>query len=143
MGLPALGLPTWTEADAAADASPCVARWNVSHSWGIVPRSSNVGGDVYHIVWEYEVRPEQVQAFESLYGSNGAWSELFRLAEGYQGTELYSDTARPTHFVTLDRWTSPAAFERYIPTVREAYQRLDEQGAALTVRERCLGSFEA
>jgi hypothetical protein len=45
--------------------------------------------------------------------------------------------------VTLDRWTSPAAFERYIAMVREAYQRLDEQGAALTLRERCLGSFEA
>jgi heme-degrading monooxygenase HmoA len=72
----------------------------------------------------------------------GPWTHLFRSADGYRGTELYRDTERPTHFVTLDRWTSPAAFEAYIPTIREAYDRLDEQGAALTMRERRLGAFE-
>jgi quinol monooxygenase YgiN len=101
-----------------------------------------VSGAMYHIVWEYEVRADQLAAFEVLYGPTGAWTQLFRSADGYRGTELYRDTARPTHFVTLDRWTSPAAFEAYIPTIREAYDRLDEQGAALTMRERRLGAFE-
>ncbi len=98
---------------------------------------------MYHIVWEYEVRDGQLAAFESLYGSTGEWSRLFQAAEGYRGTELYRDTARPMHFVTLDRWTSAAAFEAFLPTVREAYERLDERGAELTVRETRLGAFEA
>lgn len=98
---------------------------------------------MYHIVWEYEVRADQVAAFVALYGPKGAWSRLFQAAEGYRGTELYSDTTRPTHFVTLDHWTSSAAFQQCLPTVREVYDRLDEQGAASTVRERRLGAFEA
>ena len=97
---------------------------------------------MYCIIWEYEVRADQLAAFEALYGPTGAWTQLFRSADGYQGTELYRDTARPAHFLTLDRWTSPAAFEVYIPTIREAYERLDEEGAALTMRERRLGAFE-
>jgi quinol monooxygenase YgiN len=97
---------------------------------------------MYHIVWEYEVRAEQLAAFEALHGPTGPWIQLFRSADGYRGTELYRDTERPTHFVTLDRWTSPAAFEAHILTIRESYDRLDEQGAALTMRERRLGAFE-
>ena len=48
---------------------------------------------MYQIVWEYEIRSDRIAAFVELYG--------------------------PTHFVTLDRWTSAAALEAYLPTVRE------------------------
>jgi quinol monooxygenase YgiN len=98
---------------------------------------------MHHIIWEYEARPDQLAAFEAHYGPTGAWSQLFQAAEGYRGTELYRDAVRPTHFVTLDRWTSAAAFEVFLPTIREAYERLDEVGARLTTRERRLGAFEA
>jgi quinol monooxygenase YgiN len=98
---------------------------------------------MYHIIWEYEARADQLAAFEAHYGPTGAWSQLFQAAEGYRGTELYRDAVRPTHFVTLDRWTSAAAFEAFLPTIREAYERLDEVGAGLTTRERRLGAFEA
>ena len=68
---------------------------------------------MYYVVWEYEVGADQLPAFETLYGPTGAWSQLFHAAEGYGGTELYRDTTRPTHFVTVDRWATPAAFEAY------------------------------
>jgi hypothetical protein len=98
---------------------------------------------MHQIVWEYEVRADQVPAFVALYGPTGAWAGLFSGADGYRGTTLYSDTARPTHFVTLDRWTSAAALEAFLPTVRGAYERLDAEGATLTLRERRLGAFES
>ena len=97
---------------------------------------------MHYIVWEYEVRADRLTAFEALYGADGEWCELFRTAEGYRGSELYRDTARPAHFVTIDRWTSSSAFQEYLSTVREAYHRLDEQGASLTLREQRLGTFE-
>jgi heme-degrading monooxygenase HmoA len=97
---------------------------------------------VHYIIWEYEVRSDSLGAFEALYGPNGAWARLFRSADGYQGTELYRDTMRPTHFVTLDRWSTRAAVEAFLPTIREAYNRLDEEGAALTIRERRLGALD-
>ena len=98
---------------------------------------------MYHVIWEYEVRVDQVSAFERLYDSAGAWSQLFGTAQGYVGTELYRDTARPTHFITVDRWVSPEAFAAALPTLRESYDRLDQQAAALTLREQRLGAFEA
>jgi len=98
---------------------------------------------MYFIVWEYEVRPDRLAAFEDRYGPGGAWSRLFRTADTFRGTELYRDTARPTHFVTVDRWTSAAAFETFLPTVREEYERLDREGDELTISERRLGAFEA
>jgi hypothetical protein len=97
---------------------------------------------MYHIVWDYEVRADQLAAFQALYGPAGGWSQLFGPAIGYKGTELYRDTAQPMHFLTIDRWTSLAVFEAYLATIREAYDRLEEQGTMLTVWERRLGAFE-
>jgi len=63
---------------------------------------------VHEIVWEYEVRAEHAAAFEALYGADGDWARLFRRAEGYVETRLYRDTARPTLYLTIDRWRSRA-----------------------------------
>jgi hypothetical protein len=98
---------------------------------------------MHRIVWEYEVKSDRIAAFVELYGPTGAWSSLFRGSPDYRGTELYADTARPNHFVTLDRWTSAAALGAYLPTVEREYTRLDARGAMLTVRERRLGAFES
>ena len=51
---------------------------------------------MFEIVWEYEVRPEKVEAFEALYGPEGDWARLFRRADGYVETRLFRDTARPS-----------------------------------------------
>ncbi len=48
---------------------------------------------VFEIVWEYEVRPEKVAAFEVLYGPEGDWAYLFSRADGYVETRLLRDTA--------------------------------------------------
>jgi heme-degrading monooxygenase HmoA len=98
---------------------------------------------MYRIVWEYEVNSDRIAAFVELYGPTGGWSRLFGGAPGYRGTELFADLSRPTHFVTLDYWTSAAALEAYLPTIQEDYARLDAQGATLTMRERRLGAFES
>jgi quinol monooxygenase YgiN len=98
---------------------------------------------VYLIVWEYEVRPDRMAAFEALYGATGGWSRLFGRAEGYHGTELFRDHARPTHFLTIDRWISASAHEAHLATVGEEYARLDEEGASLTLDERRIGAFES
>ncbi len=96
---------------------------------------------MHEIVWEYEVRAEHAAAFEELYGAEGDWARLFRRAEGYVETRLYRDTARPTLYLTIDRWLSRAAFEAFVQTAGSAYAALDRRGDALTVRERRLGAF--
>jgi heme-degrading monooxygenase HmoA len=97
---------------------------------------------VYVIFWDYEVRPEQVAAFEALYGAEGDWARLFSRADGYVETRLFRDTARPMHYLTIDRWLSRAAYEAFDRGSGSAYAALDRRGDALTVRESRLGAFD-
>jgi heme-degrading monooxygenase HmoA len=97
---------------------------------------------VYAIVWEYEVRPEQVAAFEALYGTEGDWARLFRRADGYLETRLFRDAARPMFYLTIDCWLSRGAYEAFARAAGPAYAALDRRGDALTLRERRLGSFD-
>lgn len=96
---------------------------------------------MYRIVWEYEVRLDQLAAFEALYGSAGAWAGLFHRASEYRGTQLFRDTERATHFLTIDSWQSQAGYDAFLASVHAEYVRLDEQGAALLTSERCLGTL--
>ena len=98
---------------------------------------------MYEIFWEYEVRPEQVAAFERLYGADGEWARLFRRADGYVETLLFRDTDRPTRYLTVDRWQSRAAFDAFVEAAGSAYAALDRQGDALTVHERHLCAFDS
>ncbi len=91
---------------------------------------------MYEILWEYEIRPGQSEAFESLYGADGEWARLFRQADGYVETLLFRDIASPTRYLTLDRWRSRAAFDAFFEAAGSAYAALDRLGDALTMLER-------
>ena len=98
---------------------------------------------MYHVIWEYEVHPDQAAAFERFYGADGAWARLFRTLDGYLGTDLLRDASRPARYLSVDRWISSIAYEAQLGRVRVAYERLDAEAAELTVRERRVGTFES
>jgi heme-degrading monooxygenase HmoA len=98
---------------------------------------------MYVIVWEFIVRPEEIDAFVAAYKSDGAWAQLFAQAEGYAGTELLSstDSDQAATFVTIDRWKTTEDFTRFQEHFGNEYRRLDTQLEGLTLRERKLGTF--
>lgn len=89
----------------------------------------------YVIVWEYRVPAERAADFERAYGPDGVWASLFRDQAGYLGTELVQGGEAGV-YVTIDRWTSEDAVERFMRAARVQYDRLDADLAALTVAER-------
>jgi heme-degrading monooxygenase HmoA len=91
----------------------------------------------------YEVHLEQTRAFENLYGAEGEWAILFSQADGYVETLLLRDAARPTRYLTIDRWRSRDAYEAFVGAAGSAYAALDRRGDALILRERHLGTFDA
>jgi heme-degrading monooxygenase HmoA len=93
-------------------------------------------------VWAFDVKPEQVKAFERVYGPEGDWVRLFRRAPGYVGTEMRRETERMTRYLTIDRWESRAAYAQFKETLRHEYQALDARCAMLTYSERKVGDFE-
>ncbi|MGB9074194.1 MAG: antibiotic biosynthesis monooxygenase family protein [Terriglobales bacterium] len=102
-----------------------------------------MNGASFTAVWEFQVKPEAVSAFESIYGPDGAWAQLFRQSPDYRGTELIRDLDRPGRYLTLDHWTSREAFQRLKQDLHVEYAALDKQCEGLTEREVFLGNFRS
>jgi quinol monooxygenase YgiN len=102
-----------------------------------------MNGARFTAVWEFQVKSEAVPAFESIYGPDGAWAQLFRQSPDYLGSELIRDLERPGHYLTLDHWTSREALRRLKQDLHAEYTALDKQCESLTDREVFLGNFES
>lgn len=95
----------------------------------------------YVYVWEFRVRPEKAAIFERTYGPDGDWVALFRRAPGYVDTLLLKDRAVANRYVSVDRWQSEAACERFRERFAAEYRALDERCETFTVEERALGTY--
>lgn len=95
------------------------------------------------LLWSFDVAPARVADFERLYGPDGDWARLFARSPDYRGTELLRDARRPGHYLTIDRWTSRAAFDAFQREWQAEYAALDRAGAVLTTAETPVGEFDA
>ena len=101
--------------------------------------STDRGGHV--LLWEFRVIDGAEAAFEAAYGPEGDWARLFARAEGYLGTELWRDAATPGRYLTVDRWTSAAAHDRFLERHAAEYAALDARCQAWTSAETALGAW--
>ena len=97
----------------------------------------------YTVIWEFRVAPGAEAAFMKHYGPDGDWAALFRRDPSYVETLLLADTSDPLRFLTIDRWTSHAAYEAFRSAYADAYEALDEVCEGFTVHEAALGSYYA
>ncbi len=95
------------------------------------------------VVWEYEVEPAQVPAFEAAYGEGGAWVALFATDPAWLGTRLLKDAATSGVYVTIDCWRSAKDYARFRAMQARAYAGIDDRCAALTRRETRLFAGDA
>jgi heme-degrading monooxygenase HmoA len=93
-------------------------------------------------IWRYRVAADRCAEFERVYGSDGDWARLFRLADGYLGTQLLRDPLEPGIYATLDRWCNAADFQAFLTRFGAQYAALDAACDALTVEETDLGQYE-
>ena len=96
---------------------------------------------MFTTVWHYRVAPDLEAEFQSFYGPDGPWAELFRRAPGFVETVLLRDITRGGEYVTLDRWRSADDYAHFQLTWRDDYARLDTAAEPLTVAELHLGTL--
>jgi len=96
---------------------------------------------MFVIVWQFEIAEEKIAAFESAYGPDGAWAQLFRKSPDYKGTELLRDSYQSGKYLTIDRWTSEEAFRSFRKQHDADYEALDRSCDALTSRETRIGAY--
>ena len=93
-------------------------------------------------VWEYFVRGDKVDEFQSMYGPTGSWAKLFSRSTSYFRTAPYRDVTNPRRFVTTDFWASKEARDQFRIEVAAEFAILDEEGDKLTESEHFIGDFE-
>jgi heme-degrading monooxygenase HmoA len=93
------------------------------------------------ILWQFQVRPGQELHFEKAYGPAGIWAQFFHQAAGYRGTQLLRDHEVPGRYVTIDQWTSQAAFDAFRTKHAREYDAIDRECENLTAQESPVGSF--
>jgi heme-degrading monooxygenase HmoA len=95
---------------------------------------------VIALVFSYEVR--DAAAFEQAYGASGEWSEFFRGAPGYIGTELLRDVEVPGRYLVVDRWESAEAYNAFATEHRDEYMRRVDETRFYYEQELRFGTFE-
>ncbi|HXS75010.1 MAG TPA: antibiotic biosynthesis monooxygenase [Terracidiphilus sp.] len=98
-------------------------------------------GCMFVVVWQFEIAEEKVAAFETAYGPEGNWAQLFRKSPEYLGTELLRDAYVAGSYLTIDRWSSEEAFREFRKDHDAAYEQLDRACDALTEKETRVGAY--
>lgn len=96
---------------------------------------------MFVVVWQFEIAEEKIAAFESAYGPDGVWAQLFRNSSGYQGTELLRDTYAAGKYLTIDRWTSEETFRAFRRDHDAEYEAIDRSCDDFTSRETRVGAY--
>lgn len=97
---------------------------------------------MFVVLWEYEVKPENKERFEKVYGPGGDWDALFHTDARHAGTRLFRDATRSEVYLTADFWLSRESYEEFLAARRSEYKVLDAATENLTQRERKIGAFE-
>ena len=98
---------------------------------------------MYVILWRFQTRTGMSRDFEEAYGAAGEWARFFARGVGYLGTELHPDPTTSGRYVTIDRWESKDAYERFRAANRSEYDRIDARCEALTDDETLIGRFDS
>ncbi len=101
-----------------------------------------VSAKMYVILWEFRPAPGREPEFRLAYGPDGRWMRLFKRTPGYLGSELLHDTDDVNRYLTLDRWESPEAYERFRVARGSDYEALDRECEGFTVHEARIGAFQ-
>jgi len=93
-------------------------------------------------IWEFQVPPPHVEAFEKAYGPGGAWDQLFRLDSAYRGTDLLRDPQQRGRYLTIDHWATREACQSFHDRYRAEFDAIDRVCEAFTLAECHIGDFE-
>jgi heme-degrading monooxygenase HmoA len=97
---------------------------------------------MFVIVWEYGVKPDRIDDFESFYRPDGPWTRLFRAHPGFVSTTLMKDLRSSRRYVVADRWTSEKLYDEFKKKAEAAYDDLTARGHRLIDKEKELGRFD-
>lgn len=96
---------------------------------------------VFVYIWEYLVKEEHLEEFKRIYSPVGAWTELFKKADGYIATDLHQGISDPKRFMTVDFWNTKDDRDNFRSQFSKEFKVLDKHCESFTKREQLIGDF--
>jgi quinol monooxygenase YgiN len=98
---------------------------------------------VVAVVWNFEILPEQGDAFERFYGADGEWTKLSRKSRSFLGSSFLKDIAHPERYMLVEYWSEMVVYEKHLSDFDDELYRLEAQRELFVVRMEALGVFTA
>ena len=95
------------------------------------------------VVWRFEVRPGASEAFEQMYGSDGAWTDLSRRSRSFLGSSFLRDLGSDTRYLLVEYWGEMMVYEKHLTSFQKQLEALEQRRAELVDRMEPLGVFTA
>jgi hypothetical protein len=99
--------------------------------------------DVVAVVWNFEIVPDQGEAFESFYGADGEWTKISRRSRSFLGSSFLKDLAHPERYLLVEYWSEMLVYEKHLVDFDDEMHRLEEQRERFVVKMEALGVFSA
>jgi quinol monooxygenase YgiN len=98
---------------------------------------------VVAVVWQFEILPDQDEAFERFYGADGEWTAVSRRSRSFLGSSFLKDLARPERYILVEYWSEMLVYERHLSDFDADVKQLEQQREQFVVRMEALGVFSA
>jgi hypothetical protein len=93
-------------------------------------------------VWRFRPPADREAAFLDAYGPTGRWARLFAATPDFVGTHLLRPEEPGGYWLTIDRWASREAFDRFQKSHGKTYRRIDAEMREIAGEEEFIGTFE-
>jgi quinol monooxygenase YgiN len=98
---------------------------------------------VIALVWQFDVKAGQNDAFEALYGADGAWTALSRRSRSFLGSSFLRDLAISNRYLLVEYWSEMVVYEKHLADFDDEVKGLEDQRRNFLVRMEALGVFTA
>ncbi len=79
------------------------------------------------VVWQFQVRAGQQEAFEKFYGADGDWTALGRRSRSFLGSSFLRDQAHDTHYLLIEYWSEMVVYGKHRAIVLTDLKALEEK----------------
>jgi len=98
---------------------------------------------VVAVVWQFDTRPDQAEAFERFYGADGEWTRMSRRSRSFLGSSVLKDLGTDQRYLLIESWSEMLVYERQLTDFGSEMKELESERDRFVVRMEPLGVFSA
>lgn len=95
------------------------------------------------IMWQFDVKKGQEDAFEQFYGVDGEWTVMNRHTRSYLGTSFLRDQNRSSRYLVIEYWSEMIVYEQHRASRSDAIAAVERRRTTLVDSVEPLGIFTA